>query len=396
MGSRQLFMNTIRSSKISIDHTEAGLTLPGALAGITIFLMMFPVLANLTDSGIEHIKQRVVATHLATVIDAASEYAKANSATLLASATATTATEVAFDELRTEGLLTTGFADRNAWGQTYRIFVLEPSAGVLQPVVLTYGGQGHSTQQRQFANGTIPSTAALAGASGGFIPTGTLAGQSATELRGAYGGWVLPLSRTNIPVPTPGHLGGMAFLSNGDIRQDYLYRFAVSGRPELNEMRTELDMTSNAIRNVQEVQFTHHADLPTEFCTAPKDEGRVLLREDYGLYICRDQKIQTIADTGNSDLIRQTSIATNGDIFQKPTCPEDSNTTPAIFVAPATAAEGAVAKPMTTFQTWAVDRGDSWQVNLRVKTNEDEGFILPTSNYARMFVQTLCAKSTNN
>lgn len=395
---RRLFIpKSIPPHKAIIDHPEAGLALPGTLASIAIFLMMLPMLANLADSSIERVKQRVVATHLSSVIDAVSEYAKEHSAELLASSTATTATEVAFNDLRTEGLLMTGFADRNAWGQTYRIFVLEPSSGVLQPVVLTYGGRSHSAQQALFANATVPATASLSGASGGFIPTGTLPGQATTELRGAYGGWVLPLSGTNIPIPEPGHLGGMAFLHNGEIRQDYLYRLAIPGKPELNEMHTELDMTTNAIRNVGELQFTRHDSLPAGFCDGPEDEGRTLLRKDHGLYICRDQKIQTIADTGNTDLAREETIVADGAIIAKPQCPEGSGTVPKIFVLASSVAEGPVAQPLVTFQAWAEEFGTtSWRARLRVKTDEEKGFTHPAANYGRIKVETYCAKDTNN
>ena len=51
---------------------------------------------------------------------------------------------------------------------------------------------------------------------------------------------------------------------------------------------------------------------------------------------------------------------------------------------------------MVTFQSWSLDLGDEWEVKLRVKTDEDEGYQFPTSNYARMNVQTYCAKDTND
>jgi type II secretory pathway pseudopilin PulG len=377
-------------------HKEAGFTLPGVLASIIIFLMMLPMLTQLIDDSLERIRQRAVATHLSSVVAAVSKYTKEHYAELAATASATQGTEVDFATLRTEGFLTDTFNSVNPWGQTYKVFVFEPAQGSLQPVVLTYGGRTYSPDSPKFANTTVPATAALSGGDAGFIPTGTLPGQSNEELRGIYSGWVFPLAGTNVPVPEPGHIGAMVFMDDRDIRQDYLYRFEIPGKPELNEMYTELDMTDHAIRNVDEVQFTKHDTLPADFCNSPEDEGRVFLHNDYVLYLCRDQKAQTVADTGNTDLVRTTALAANGDRFKKPECPEGTNTAPAIFVSPTIVAEKALAKPIVTFQSWSLDLGDEWEVKLRVKTDEDEGYQFPTSNYARMNVQTFCAKEANN
>lgn len=377
-------------------HPESGFATLDVLAAMLMLLILLPTLTQYIEDGLESTKQKAIANHLSTVTKAVSKYTKEHRAELLAAATATTSKEVAFNDVRSAGFLPSSFSNKNAWGQTYRIFVLEPEANTLQAVVLTYGGRTHTAAKPKFASATVPATAAIVGANGGFIPTGFLAGQSNQELRGAFSGWVLPLAATNIPIPPAGHLGALVFYDEYDIRQDYLYRFAVPGKPELNEMHTELDMTTSAIRNVGEIQFTKHDTLPASFCDAPEDEGRVFFRKDYGLYICREQKAQTIADTGNTDLVRNTALAANGDRFKKPDCPAKSNTTPAIFVSPTIVAEGALAKPMVTFQSWALDLGDEWEVKLRVKTDEDEGFRFPTADYARMNVQTYCATDTNN
>lgn len=377
------------------QHPEAGFTLPGLLIALTLFLMLLPTLNKFIDDGLERMRQRAVATHLTSVVEAVSKYTKEHYAELAATASATQGAEVAFATLRTEGFLNNTFSNTNAWGQTYRIFVFEPSAGSLQPIVLTYGGRTHSLDKPKFANATVPATAALAGGNAGFIPTGTLPGQSSDELRGMYSGWIFPLSGTNVPVPAPGHLGAMVFMDDNDIRQDYLYRFKISGKPELNEMYTELDMTDHAIRNVDEVQFTKHDTVPADFCDAPDDEGRTLFRKDHGLYICRDGNTETLADTGNTSFILQTALASNGDTFKKPICPTDSGTQPAIFVSPTVLSEGGLALPMATFQAWATDIGTSWRVNLRVKTDEEKGFIYPPANYGRMNVQIMCAKDIN-
>ncbi|SHJ06295.1 shufflon system plasmid conjugative transfer pilus tip adhesin PilV [Halodesulfovibrio aestuarii] len=377
-------------------HPEGGFATLDVLAALLMLLILMPVLVQYIEDGLESTQQKAIASHLSTVTKAVSKYTKEHRAELLAAATDSTAKEVAFNDIRSAGFLPASFSNKNAWGQTYRIFVLEPDTDTLQAVVLTYGGRTYTASKPKFASATVPATAAMVGANGGFIPTGFLTGQTNQELRGAFSGWVLPLAATNIPIPPAGHLGSLVFYDDYDIRQDYLYRFAVPGKPELNEMHTELDMTTNAIRNVGEIQFVKHDTVPVSFCDAPEDEGTVFLHKDYGLYICRDQKAQTIADTGNTDLVKNTALAANGDRFKKPKCPEGTNTTPGIFVSPTIVAEGPLAKPMVTFQSWALDLGDEWEVKLRVKTDEEEGYRFPTANYARMNVQTFCANDSNN
>lgn len=386
----------MRKHKKPTANLQSGFATVDVMAALLMLLILTPTLLGYIEDGLEKSKQRAIADHLSAVTKAVSKYTKEHRATLLAAATATASKEVPFNDIRSAGFLPPSFSNKNAWGQTYRIFVLEPEPETLQAIVLSYGGRTHDTAKPKFASATVPATAALVGANGGFIPTGLLTGQSNQELRGAFSGWVLPLSATDIPVPPAGHLGSLVYYDQYDIRQDYLYRFAVPGKPELNEMHTELDMTSNAIRNVGEIQFVPHDTVPASFCDAPEDEGRVFLHKDYGLYLCRDQKAQTVADTGNTDLVRTTALAANGDRFKKPKCPEGTNTAPAIFVSPTIVAEGALAKPMVTFQSWSLDLGDEWEVKLRVKTDEDEGYQFPTSNYARMNVQTYCAKDTND
>ncbi|MCT4533766.1 shufflon system plasmid conjugative transfer pilus tip adhesin PilV [Halodesulfovibrio sp.] len=389
-------MNQHEHNEKVCAHPQAGAAMIDALLALLFLMILMPVLNNYIESGIEQTQQKAVAEHISTVTKAVSKYTKEHRADLLAAATDTKAKEIPFTDVRTAGFLPPSFADRNAWGQRYRIFILEPEAGTLQAIILTYDGRTHTPDKPKFASATVPATAAMAGANGGFIPTGLLAGQRSDELRGAYSGWVMPLAATDIPIPPAGHLGSMVYYDEYDIRQDYLYRFAVPGKPELNEMHTELDMTDHVIRNVEEVQFTKHDTLPADFCDSPEDEGRTLFRKDYGLYICRDGETETIADTGNTDLARETALAINGQLFEKPDCPAGSNTAPAIFVSPTVLAEGQLAKPMVTFQAWATDLGSNWRVNLRVKTDEDEGFRLPSGNYARMNVQTFCAKEANN
>lgn len=373
-------------------NKQAGFGMLDALAGLFVLMLLTPMLADLIDRGVESIKQKTVSSHLSTIMDAASAYARENYADLITSSTASGATAVTMAQLRSGGFLPSVFQDLNGWGQRYGIYVLEPNDGDLQVIVLTYGGRTASNNDKDFANAIVPSTAAMVGGAGGYIPTGNIPGQTTTELRGSYGGWTVNLAGTNIPIPAPGHIGGRAFMREEDINKDFLYRVEVPGHPELNAMSTELDMTDHAIKNVKEVQFEKHtiADIDaTGFCGDPEKEGRVFFDPAFGLYICRNGEPYILADTGNSKLFKDATYATDGELIPKPSCPSGVTSIPQIFVAPAVFAEGATSNAFVAVQSWATDEGDNWRVHLRVK-NVSDTWVSPPSGYGKVMVLTTC------
>lgn len=371
------------------DSSRSGGILFEALGAVTLLLILLPGLARLWDMGMDEVQKRSVATHLQGVSRAAGEYVREHRDTLQASATASRAARVTMAQLSPH--LPHGFLPRNAWGQTYGVFVLQPAPGRLVPVVLTYGG---SRAGRRFSNVVVPSTAALAGGQGGYVPSGDLPGQSTAELRGSFGAWSVPLSGTSIPNPGPGHLGAVASMDGQDLDQDFLYRVAVPGKPELNEMSTELDMTDHAIRGVSELQFEPHDLMEmggAGFCADPSREGRVFLDRNHGLYVCRDGKPRVVADTGNSALLSGSTIAVDGELVPKPTCPPGTDAEPRIFVAPSIVAQGADASSLVAVQAWATDEGDDWRVHLRVlTTDKNAGWIHPGPDFGRVMVFATC------
>lgn len=369
-------------------HQSGGILLE-SLATLTLLLIMLPTLANLVDSGYREVKKRAVADHLSEVLDATAEYVRANHETLAATATASVAAPITLTQLLP--FLPDGFQSRNAWGQQYGAYVLEPSAGTLQALVLTFNGR---TVDTEFANLDVPSAAALVGGAGGYIPTGDLPGQTSTELRGSYGGWVVSLAGTNIPNPGPGHLGGMVSFTAADLAQDYLYRVAVPGHDELNEMSTELDMTDHAIRGISELQFESHtlASIdPSGFCSDPAKNGRITFDPDVGFYTCRNSQVEVLLDSGNSLALQNATVAVNGQLIDKPTCPTGTGQQPEIFVSPSIVAQGTDASGLLSVQSWAVDQGDQWRVYLRVLTTDSSaGWVYPSGDHGRIMVLTTC------
>ncbi len=369
------------------------------IGALLILAMLLPRLADMMFMGLMNTQMRQAADQLALVIRASANYVRKHQTTLSSQATATSGPTVSVADLVSDGLLADGFRDRNVWGQSYGIYIRKDAAsGHLRAVVLTTGGRGNETDR--FLNVVVPGAAALLGGSGGFVPSGNIPGQAAGTLQGAGGGWSLALAGMGIPSPGAGHLGALTSFDATALGQDFLYRVAVPGHEELNAMQTELDMTDHAIRNVSELQFEER-EITDQSCAAPEDQGRVFLDRVQGLYLCRNNSLEIIGDSGNSALLKNATLARNGERITKPVCAPNTNTAPAIFTAPSLAEAGPEAPPLTSFQTWATSLSDTeWQVHVRVQTGnkalstagDDSGWVYPEADYARIMVLAMCIR----
>lgn len=364
-----------------------------ALAGLIIFLVFLPAVMAAWDVGVVATQQRLAADHLQAVTRASVQYVRKNQTRLLTSTSATSGPVISVAELVQDKLLPVGFQEQNLWKQNYQIYMRQPEPKALQAIVLTREGRTVTTK---FANVTVPGAAALVGGAGGYIPSGVLPGQSADQLVSA--GWAINLASMGIASSGPGHMGALTSFDTSSFGQDYLYRVAVPGNPEVNEMSTELDMTEHAIRNISEMQFTERK-IDTESCANPEEQGRVFLDKEQGLYLCRNNALEIIGDTGNGVLFKKAILSKNADTIEKPVCPPNTDTVPMIFVSPSIAEAGPEAPPISSFQTWATSLSDTqWQVHLRVLTSskklsaDDSGWVYPAEDYGRIMTMTMCAK----
>ena len=368
------------------------------IGAVLIMILRVPQMLDWWEAGQTATQQRLIANHMLMVTQASRQYVNQHQDTILAQATATAGPTITIADLVNEGLLPDSFQARNAWLQDYEIHVRQPRSGNLQTIVLTTGGRDNESDK--FLNVTIPGAAALIGGAGGFVPSGILPGQSENMLIGAGQGWSLDLGTVGIASPGAGHLGAVSSYDSSALGQDFLYRVAVPGQPELNAMQTDLDMTDHAVRNVSELQFEER-EITTESCASADEQGRVFLDPLQGLYLCRNNSLEIIGDSGNSNLLKNATVAKNGERVNKPVCAPGTNTSPAIFTAPAIAEAGPEAPPLTSVQTWATSLSDTeWQVHLRVQTpdkalstaGDDSGWVQPGDNYGRIMVLTMCMK----
>lgn len=187
---------------------------------------------NAVNTYLDNMSNQTAADHAKQVRDAAQKYIKDNYAAIQAVATATTPATITVAMLQSTNYLSASFTATNNFGQSYSVLVLEPTAGQLQSLIVTTGGE------------TIPEMgirriAQLVGAQGGYVSSTNTA-----VATGSYGGWSTALPGNYGVSPGAGHLAMALFFADSGTVSDYLYRNSVSGHPELNTMNTPLIMAS--------------------------------------------------------------------------------------------------------------------------------------------------------
>lgn len=233
-----------RSAQTGVTLLEVVLAL-GILAFVTVGLN------QLSDRFADDTKSTVAAGQVRTFGEAAKSYIKDNYAAVQAVATTTSPALIDVPTLIAAGKLPAGYQNKNAFDQSTCALVLEPTANRLQAMVISEGGTA-------LGDPSLSSVAAVIGGSGGGVYS-----SDTTQIRGAVGGWAVPVStfdnRTNnlgkkcdasvgnVRV-TAGRPVMALWFENGDTSSAFVARDAVPGRPELNAMNTPLVM--NAVQTL--------------------------------------------------------------------------------------------------------------------------------------------------
>lgn len=190
----------------------------------------------------------VASIEMSRIEKAADGYITTYAAQVEANSSPTSPAVITVPMLVSTGFLPNGFSANNPYGQTWEVQVLQPQPNQLQALVTSIGGQ-------TIEGRTAAEIATQAGASGGVIGggSGTFAvpGCNTGAACGAYAGW--QVSTNGYQNVAPGHLAALIEYSNGQLQSDYLYRVAVPGQPQLNQMQTNLDMGNNNVNNANEV-----------------------------------------------------------------------------------------------------------------------------------------------
>lgn len=144
------------------------------------------------------------------------------------------------DMLKNTGFLEQGFGSANSYGQQYQAALVRNSTNtdVLQGMVVTQGGIAlPSVAMRQIAKAVTPGL-------GGYT-------EDNVTVTGAMDMWTMPLSGFGVGTAA-GHLAVLLTsneLSAARDDTDRLYRFQVTGKPDLNKMHTSIDMGTNDLNN---------------------------------------------------------------------------------------------------------------------------------------------------
>ncbi|ECF9146608.1 shufflon system plasmid conjugative transfer pilus tip adhesin PilV [Salmonella enterica subsp. enterica serovar Oranienburg] len=219
-------------------------------AGLLIVLVMASMAARYMGDYLKSREWQVVAMQTNRFTQAASSYVGRYYPTVLASATTTTPVVVTTQMLKNTGLLPASFSETNSYGQQYQAMFVrnQQNQELLQGMVVSRGG--HAMPFTALNQISKDITAGF----GGYVEDG----QTAV---GAMRSWRIALSSYGTSTGR-GHLAVM--LSTDDLSGaredgDRLYRFQVSGRPDLNRMHTAIDMGGNNLNSVGTVTASNVA-----------------------------------------------------------------------------------------------------------------------------------------
>ena len=210
----------------------------GYIGAPALSLLSFGSFVAWEKQAMNAVQNAVIASQEHVLVRGGEQYVTDNAASLAATATATNPVTVTVAQLVAQGYVPAGTAAINAFGQAWSIEVTQPAANQLQAVLLSSGGRA-VTDPKQ-----LVSVAAEVGAEGGFVPWPGQLGDSTMSpatARGAFGAWQVSLA--NYANPGSGHFAALLSFSNANTNNNFLYRVAVPGHPELNAMQTDLGMT---------------------------------------------------------------------------------------------------------------------------------------------------------
>ncbi len=221
-----------------------GLSLLEVAVALALAAVVMANLMLLQAQGLQRIKANAVADRLSTIMTAAATYAQTNFNVLAANVGSGLAVPVTsamgggpagLPSIQGSGMLPAGFQATNSFGQTEWLLVRPAASGGLDFLVMTGGGQAIS-------DGDLQWIAAKTGAPGGFVSA--MAPYSSSLVTGSYGGWSYNTAYWTVGGVTPavGHLAASLAFTQGALA-DYLYRVAVPGHPEANQMFTDIDMS---------------------------------------------------------------------------------------------------------------------------------------------------------
>lgn len=246
---------------------QRGMTLIEVLAALAIGAVLLVGLASLVDRSLDDMKGQQTGNYQAQVVDAARRYLDANFDVVVAGTpTAASVLPITLEQLRTGKFLPASFSDTNGYRQGTCVLVRRPSPvdypRQIDALIVTTGGD-------KIGDKDLPAVAMQAGSGGGYIVTrtpGIARGASWQMQTNAFqgakcaGSADAALRGNDADV---GHLVSSLFY-DGAAQQtaDFLYRSHLTGKPEINTMRTPLLLAGAALVAVGDSCKTDGVILP--------------------------------------------------------------------------------------------------------------------------------------
>lgn len=200
-----------------------------------LFVVLTAIIIPASVWTVNEYRNTVAAGQARTVQTAVNKYISDNATAISASATATSPFTLTVPMLISANYLPAGYSSMNNFSATYQTKIFQPAMGKFHVMTFLTGGVELKLSQAR-------NVATKIGASGGYIEGGIA--------KGALGAWSENLSAFGGFNPGDGHIVIAGFYQNGAISNDYLYRKAVPGHPELNTMSTALNMGGKDVNNV--------------------------------------------------------------------------------------------------------------------------------------------------
>lgn len=235
-------------------HRQAGFSLLEVLLSLSLITIGMVGVNRLVDSYVVDTKNAAVADQLKTSAQAYRAYVRNNYSTILAVATQDKPYLIAHTDLSLGNYLPPGSNGRTVHGQTICALVRKNNAGSLEALVVTEGGAALN-------NLDLGSIVSLTGGSAGALYSDDKADTTPADIVGAQGSWKLPLvqfdnlinhagkncggvSQSRVRI-TEGHPVVALWFENDFTQGSALYRDAVPGAPQLNQMNTPLVMNAS-------------------------------------------------------------------------------------------------------------------------------------------------------
>ncbi|MBU9819876.1 shufflon system plasmid conjugative transfer pilus tip adhesin PilV [Rahnella sp. BCC 1045] len=228
---------------IKTKSADRGWTVMSTGIGLLILLSVSVWAMGYFNDYIQQREWQVTAAQLSRFRMSVKTYVGRYYDTLLAAAGTTAPVIVTPQMLKNTGLIEPGFSDITSDGQQISAAVTRNATNTdqLQALVITQGGA------------SLP-YAALRNISVDIDGMGGYVWQSA-NVTGAMDSWSVPLASFGVSTSS-GHVGAMIPSDELGIAReesDRLYRFATTGKPDLNTMHTDINMGNSSLNNANAV-----------------------------------------------------------------------------------------------------------------------------------------------